>query len=104
LAVFGAAIGSLVRSQLAGVIGVFVWCLVAETILGSTMNALRPYLPYTAASTLGGTKLGAAAFGPGYSVSHQSPLPFLAAAAVVAAIGAAVAVIAGQTTVARDVT
>ena len=67
LAVLGVAVGSLIRSPLAGVIGVFVWCIVLESIVGETVTAFRPYLPYTAASTLGGAKPGAAAFGPGYS-------------------------------------
>jgi ABC-2 type transport system permease protein len=100
----GVGIGALVRSQLAGVIAVFAWCLVAESILGGTINAVRPYLPYTAAATLGGAKLGAAAFGPGFSVSGQQPLPFLAAAALVAGLGVVLALVAGRTTVRRDIT
>jgi hypothetical protein len=83
---------------------VFVWCLVAESILGGTVTAVRPYLPYTAASTLGGAKLGAAAFGPGYSVSSQHALPFVAATAIVAAIVAACAALAARTTLGHDIT
>jgi ABC-type Fe3+/spermidine/putrescine transport system ATPase subunit len=71
LAAVGVGIGSLFRAQLAGVIGVFVWCMVIESILGGSVSAIRAYLPYTAATTLGGAKLGAGAFGPGYSVSSQ---------------------------------
>lgn len=104
LAVLGVAAGSLVRSQLAAVIGVFVWCLVAESIVGGMVASVRPYLPYTAASTLAGTKLGAAAFGPGYSVSAQPPLPFLAAAALVAGLFAVLSLLAARTTVQQDVT
>lgn len=104
LGVLGVGLGSLVRSQLAGVIGVFVWCLVLESILGGTVTAVRPYLPYTAASTLGGAKLGAAAFGPGYTVSGQQALPFIAAAALVAAIGAACSALASRTTLGSDIT
>jgi ABC-2 type transport system permease protein len=99
----GVGVGALIRSQLAGVIVVFAWCLVAETILGGTVKAVRPYLPYTAASTLGGTKLGSAAFGPGFSVSGQSPLPFIGAAALVAGLCVLLALVAGRTTVPRDV-
>jgi hypothetical protein len=33
-----------------------------ESILGGTVSAIRPYLPYTAATTLGGAQLGAGAF------------------------------------------
>jgi len=103
-AAVGVGAGALIRSQLAGVIVVFAWCLVAETIVGSTVNAVRPYLPYTAASTLGGAKLGAAAFGPGFSVSGQAPLPFLGAAALVLGLGVLLALVAGRTTVPRDIT
>jgi ABC-type transport system involved in multi-copper enzyme maturation permease subunit len=104
LAALGVAVGTLLRSQLAGVIGVLVWCLVVESILGGTVSAIRPYLPYTAASTLGGAKLGAAAFGPGYSVSDQSALPFVAAAALLIAIGLACSAVAARTSLAADIT
>jgi len=104
LAALGVGLGSLIRAQLAGVIGVFVWCMVIESILGGSLSAIRPYLPYTAATTLGGAKLGAGAFGPGYSVSSQQALPFLAAAALVAAVAAALSAVAARTTVRRDVT
>jgi len=104
LAALGVAVGSLVRAQLAGVIGVFVWCLVIESVIGANFTAVRPYLPYTAATTLGGAKLGAAAFGPGFTVTAQEALPFLAAAAIVVAIDAAVALLAERTTVRHDIT
>ncbi len=104
LAALGVGVGSLIRAQLAGVIGVFVWCMVIESILGGTISAIRPYLPYTAATTLGGAKLGAGAFGPGYSVSSQQALPFLAAAALVAAFAAAISLLAGRTIVRHDIT
>jgi ABC-type transport system involved in multi-copper enzyme maturation permease subunit len=104
LAAVGVAIGSLIRAQLAGVIGVFVWCMVIESILGGSVAVIRPYLPYTAATTLGGAKLGAGAFGPGYSVSSQQALPFIAGAALLAAIAIALSVLAGRTTVRQDIT
>lgn len=104
LTAIGAAAGALTRAQLPGVIGVFVWCMVIESILGANFSDVRPYLPYTASTTLGGARLGAAAFGPGFTVSSQHALPFLAAAAVVAAIAAAVSLVAERTTVRRDVT
>lgn len=47
----GAGVGSLVRSQLAGVIGIFVWGLVIESVVGGLLTSVRPYLPYTAATT-----------------------------------------------------
>ncbi len=104
LAALGVGIGSLIRAQLAGVIGVFVWCMVIESILGGSISAIRPFLPYTAATTLGGAKLGAGAFGPGYSISSQQALPFLAAAALLAAIIATVSLLAERTTIERDIT
>lgn len=104
LAALGVAVGSLIRAQLAGVIGVLLWCMVIETILGGSLSAIRPYLPYTAATTLGGAKLGAGAFGPGYSVSSQQALPFLAAAALVAAFATVLSAVASRTTVRRDIT
>jgi ABC-2 type transport system permease protein len=103
LAAVGVGIGSLIRAQLAGVIGVFVWCMVIESILGGSISAIRPYLPYTAATTLGGAKLGAGAFGPGYSVSSQGELPFLGALALVAAIAIAISLVAERTTVRHDI-
>ena len=104
LAAVGVAIGSLIRSQLAGVVGVLVWCMIIETVLGGSIATIRPYLPYTAASTLGGAKLGAAAFGPAYKVSGQQALPFIAAAGLIAAMAALTALIAARTTVQHDIT
>jgi ABC-2 type transport system permease protein len=104
LAALGVGIGSLIRAQLAGVIGVFVWCMVIESILGGTISAIRPYLPYTASTTLGGAKLGAGAFGPGYSVSSQQPLAFLSAAALIAAVAVAISLLAERTTLRHDIT
>lgn len=103
LAAIGVAVGTLVRSQLAAVIGVFVWCLILESILGDLVHAVRPYLPYTAATSLGGTPLGSAAFGPGYEVSRQGSLPFVATTALLLAIAVAVAYLADRTTLRRDV-
>jgi ABC-2 type transport system permease protein len=104
LAAVGVGIGALLRSQLAAVTGVLVWCMVVESILGANLGAIRPYLPYTAAATLGGTNLGAAVFGPGFSITGQSPLPFLLAASLVAAIAAVCAAAAARTTLRADVT
>jgi ABC-2 type transport system permease protein len=55
LAAIGAALGSLIRYQLAAVIGIFVWAIVIESIFGGLFNAVQPYLPCTAATTLAGT-------------------------------------------------
>lgn len=104
LAAIGVAIGSLMRSQVPGIIGVLVWCLVIESILGGGVTAIRPYLPYTVATTLGGAKLGAGAFGPGYSVTDQHALPFAVATVALAALAGLLAVLAARTTVRHDIT
>jgi ABC-2 type transport system permease protein len=104
LAAVGVAVGSLIRAQIAAVVGVLVWCMIIESILGGSFAAIRPYLPYTAASTLAGAKLGAAAFGPSYSVSGQQALPFIAAAGLLAAMAALLALIAARTTLRHDIT
>jgi ABC-type transport system involved in multi-copper enzyme maturation permease subunit len=104
LGALGVAIGSLVRSQLAAVIGIFVWAVIVESLIGGLFTAVRPYLPYTAATTLAGTQLGRAAFGPAHDVSGPGPLPFVAAAALIAAAAGAAALVAARTTVPRDVT
>ncbi len=104
LAAIGVAIGSLVRSQLAAVIGVLVWSIVAESVLGGLFNAVQPYLPYTAATTLAGSVLGGAAFGPAHgAASAAAPLPFAAAAALLAAVAVVTSATACRTTVSRDV-
>jgi len=104
LAAIGVAVGSLIRAQIPGIVGVLVWCLVIESILGGAVKAIRPYLPYTVATTLGGAKLGAGAFGPGYTVTDQRALPFAVAATALAALGGVLALIAARTTVGHDVT
>lgn len=105
LAAIGVGIGTLIRSQLAGVIGVFAWAIVIESILGNLFNAVQPYLPYTAASTLAGSTLGGAAFGPAHdSASAAAPLPFAAATALLAALALVICLVAGRTTARRDVT
>jgi ABC-2 type transport system permease protein len=104
LAAIGVALGSLVRSQLASVISVLVWAIVIESLLGGLFNAVQPYLPYTAATTLAGTALGRAAFGPANGASTTAtPLPFAAATALLVALAVAASVLAARTTVARDV-
>jgi ABC-2 type transport system permease protein len=104
LAAIGVALGSLIRSQLAAVIAVFVWSIVIESIVGGLYNAVQPYLPYTAATTLAGSKLGGAAFGPAHGAADTAnALPFAAAAALLAAVCVAVALVAARTTVGRDI-
>jgi ABC-2 type transport system permease protein len=104
LAALGVAVGSLVRSQLATVIGIFVWAIILESVIGGLYTTVRPYLPYTAATTLAGSKLGNAAFGPAHGLNGGGPLPFAAGAALIAAIAAGAAITASRTTVRRDIT
>jgi hypothetical protein len=70
----------------------------------TTRTAVRPYLPYTAATTLAGTKLGGAAFAAAHDVAGRGPLPFAAAAVLIAGLTGTVALIAARTTVRRDIT
>ncbi len=100
----GVGIGSLVRSQLAGVIGIFVWGVVVESVVGGLFTSVRPYLPYTAATTLAGAQVGGAAFGPAHDLSGGGPLPFVGAALLLAGVSAAVALVAARTTVLSDIT
>ncbi len=82
----------------------FVETIVLESVLGGLFNSIQPYLPYTASTTLGGTALGRAAFGPANGASTTAtPLPFAAAAALLAALTVLLAVLAARTTVRRDV-
>jgi ABC-2 type transport system permease protein len=116
LAALGVGLGSLVRSQLAGVVGVFIWALIVESVIGGIFTSARPYLPYTAATTLAGVRLGV---GPGGvrvvvrangaavhahgAAAAAGPLPFAAAAALLAGTAIVVAALARLTTVRRDV-
>jgi ABC-type transport system involved in multi-copper enzyme maturation permease subunit len=102
-AVIGVGLGSLIRSQLAGVIGIFVWGLIVESTIGGLFTSVRPFLPYTAATTLAGIKLGAAAVGPANGSTSGAPLAFVASASLVAFAALVLAAIANQTTVRRDV-
>ena len=104
LAAIGVGLGSLIRSQLAAVMGVFVWAIVIESVVGNLYNAVQPYLPYTAATTLAGSTLGGAAFGPAHgAASSSSPLPFAAAVVLLAGVCVVIAATAARTTVGRDV-
>jgi ABC-2 type transport system permease protein len=104
LAALGAALGSLVRSQLAAVIGIFVWAIVIESVIGGLYTSVRPYLPYTVATTLAGARLGNAAFGPAHGLSGGGPLPFIAGLALLAGLTAAVSLAATRLTLPRDIT
>jgi len=103
LGAVGVGVGALIKSQLAAIIGVFVWALIVESVVGGLFHAVWPYLPYTAATTVAGIAIGGGAFGPAHGGSNGTALPFLAAAALVAAIAAVFAAIASRTTLRADI-
>lgn len=102
LSAVGVALGTLVRAQLAVVIGTFIWVVFGESILGGVYNQIGPYLPFTAATTLSGAKLGGGGFGFAGS-STATPLPFIAAVALILAIATAMSAIAARTTLRADI-
>lgn len=104
LGAVGAGLGALIRSQVAAIITVFVWGIIIESLIGGLFTGVRPYLPYTAATTLAGTSLGSASFSAARNVSGGTALPFAAATALVAAVGLVLLTIAARTTVRRDIT
>src|SRR6202035_112182 len=85
LAAVGVALGTLVRAQLGAVIGVFAWALFVEPIVGGLFNFIGPYLPFTAVTTLAGSRLGGGGFGFSGS-SSATALPFAATAVLVAGL------------------
>jgi ABC-2 type transport system permease protein len=104
LATVGVALGSLIRSQIVAVIGIFVWGIIIESAIGGLYTSVRPFLPYTAATTLAGAKLGNAAFGPAHGLAGTGPLPFAEAAGLIAAVTVALSLLAAQTTLENDIT
>jgi ABC-2 type transport system permease protein len=103
MAMIGVGLGSLMRSQLVGIIAIFIWALVVESLIGGLLTSARPYLPYTASTTLAGIKLGGAAFGPAHNVGGGAVLPFAATAILLVGVAVFVSAIAAQTTMRRDV-
>lgn len=103
MAALGVGLGSLARSQLAGVISVFAWAVVVESVIGGLFTSARPYLPYTAATTLAGAKLGGAAFGPAHDLAGGGPLPFVAAVGLEMALVVFTGALAARTTLRADV-
>ena len=103
MAMIGVGLGSLIRSQLVGVIAIFIWALVVESLIGGLFTSARPYLPYTASTTLAGIKLGGAAFGPAHNIKGGAALPFAAAAILLVGVAVFVCFLAARTTIRRDV-
>jgi hypothetical protein len=76
---------------------------VVESLIGGLFTSIRPYLPYTASTTLAGIKLGGAAFGPAHTVKGGSALPFASAAILLIAVAALISFTAARTTMRRDI-
>jgi len=93
LAAVGVGVGSLIRSQLAAIVAVFLWASVVEQVIGGLFNSTQAYLPFTAAGTMAGSALG----------GGTSALPFAAAAALVAGVAVIVSGVAARTTVQADI-
>jgi hypothetical protein len=101
LAAAGAGAGSLIRQQTAAIIAVVARGLVIELVVGATLTAVGPFLPYTAAAMLAGDTNG----GGMPQIPHGvTALPYPAAVAVLAAIAAALCAAAALTVTKRDVT
>jgi hypothetical protein len=94
LAAVGVALGTLVRAQIGAIIATFVWGFVIEQAVGGIYNSAQRYLPYTAAASMAGVKLGDAA----------TPLPFAAATALLAVVAVLTALIAIRTSLNADIT
>ena len=103
LAAAGVGVGSLVRGELGAVIGTIAWVVVIELIIGGLFRSIQPYLPYTAATTLAGIKLGQSLLVVRVAAGPQ-PLPFAAATGLLLAVAAVVAFAAALATVPRDIT
>jgi ABC-type transport system involved in multi-copper enzyme maturation permease subunit len=100
----GVCVGALIKSQLAAVVGVLIWALIVESVAGGLYHPIWPYLPYTAATTIAGIPIGGGAFGPAHGGSNGGPLPFFAAAALVAGVAAVFGAVASRTTIRADIT
>jgi hypothetical protein len=82
---------------------VFVWSIIIESLLGGLYNSAWRYLPYTAATTLGGSAVGGAAFGPAHGLTAGGPLPFAGAAGLLVGLTVVLYVLAARTTLRRDI-
>jgi hypothetical protein len=94
LAGIGVALGTLIRAQIGAIIAIFVWGFVIEQAVGGIYNSAQRYLPYTAAASMAGAKLGDA----------PTPLPFAAATTLLAVVAVLTALIAIRTSLNADIT
>jgi hypothetical protein len=57
-AVIGVSVGAVVRSQVAAIIGIFVWLQIVENILADSASAVSRYLPGALAQALAASRSG----------------------------------------------
>jgi ABC-2 type transport system permease protein len=100
LAAAGAALGTLIRSQLAGIVTVFAWAFGLEQIIGGLSKTVATYLPFTAASTMSGAISKSMPPLP----PDLNPLPFAAATALLLVVAWLLLTAASHATVNRDIT
>lgn len=91
-AAIGVAIGSLVRQQVAGIVGILTWGFIAEGVIATNFASVGRYLPYTAATAMSG------------GAERATTLPLGAAAALLAGIAILIALAAARTTLMADIT
>jgi ABC-2 type transport system permease protein len=90
MAAIGLDVGPLVRNQVPTVVGMVVWLLFVENILGDSVPSFGRYMPGALARALAGERSG---------LLHSAPLALL----LLVVYAAAIAVIGWRTTLRRDV-
>ncbi len=93
-AAVGVCVGALLRNQIAAVVGALLWTVLAESLTVALLPEVGRWLP-------GGAVAGVLQSTPSRGGTY---LPVWAAALVLAAYGAAFALLAARTTLRRDVT
>lgn len=91
-AAIGVGVGAFIRNQVAGILAIFVWGLVAEGVLSSNVPSIGRYLPYTAA-----TGMSAPAGEAGTTLTFGAAVTLLATVAIL------ISAIASRTTIQADV-
>jgi ABC-2 type transport system permease protein len=90
MAAIGLGVGALVRNQVATVVGMIVWLLFVENILGDSVPSVGRYMPGALARALAGERSG---------MLHSAPLALL----LLVFYAEAIAVIGWRITLRRDV-
>jgi ABC-type transport system involved in multi-copper enzyme maturation permease subunit len=90
LAMLGTGLGTLVRRQVVIVVGILIWRLILEEIICGLLSSVDRYQIGDASAALSGQPI-------------DNPLPWWAAAGLLAGVAAVVAIIASRTTLRRDI-